>query len=41
VEAWLVARVLRLKGIRRNTGKGRYLLHLSEEGVKHAYYWIV
>jgi len=41
VEEWLVARVLRLKGIRRNTDKGRYLSHLSEEDVKRAYYWIV
>ena len=37
MEAWLLARVLRLKGIRRNTDKGRCLLHLSEEDVKHTH----
>jgi hypothetical protein len=37
VEAWLVAGVLGLKGIRRSTDKGRCLLHLREEGVKETH----
>jgi hypothetical protein len=40
VEVWLVSGVLRLKGIRRNTDKGRCLLHVSEEDVKNTYYWV-